>query len=279
VHSRMCYAGPAEPVAPEADPSAMFDRIFGDFNVDPGALEALKAQRQSVIDLVKSDLDALTPKFGAEDQNKLEAHLDAIREIEKRNDLAVPVCEIPPDPNAGYGSNSQFPTVSRLQLDLLVMALACDLTRVASVQWSKSVSEIVFEWLGHSQNHHDLSHLGNGDANMVSSINSINVWYAEEVAYLLAKLDAVPEGEGTMLDNTLVVWGNELARGNVHSHAPLPFVLAGGAGGAWQTGRWLQVDGHEHNRLLVSICHAMGVTDVDAFGTTDPGSGGLTGLV
>jgi hypothetical protein len=76
-----------------------------------------------------------------------------------------------------------------------------------------------------------------------------------------------------------VVWGNELARGNVHSHEPVPFVLAGGAGGAFETGRWLQVDGQPHNRLLVSLCRAMGLEDVDSFGTTDPGAGGLPGLV
>ena len=279
VFSRMSYAGASQPVAPEPSPSEMFDRLFGDLDVDPGAIEALKAQRGSVIDLVKGDLESLSSAYGTEDRVKLEAHLDAMREIEKRNDLVAPVCEVPADPQSGPGGNSQFPAVSRLQIDQLVMALACDLTRVASLQWSKAVSGVRFEWLGIEQGHHDLSHLGNSDPTMTSTITAINTWYAEEVAYLLSRLDAVPEGDGTLLDNTLVVWGNELSRGNTHGHDPVPFVLAGGAGGAFETGRWLQVDGHPHNRLLVSLCHAMGVDDIDTFGTTDPGSGGLPGLV
>jgi hypothetical protein len=279
VFSRMSYAGPGEPVAPEKDPSEMFDRLFGDLDADPGAIEALKAQRGSVIDLVKGDLDSLATRMGTEDRAKLEAHLDAMREIEKRNELAVPVCEVPPEPGVGPGGNAQFPAVSRLQIDQLVMALACDLTRVASLQWSTAVSSTRFDWLGIGTGHHDLSHLGNSDPTMLSTITAINTWYAEEVAYLLDKLAAVPEGDGTLLDNTLVVWGNELSRGNTHGHSPVPFVLAGGAGGAFETGRWLEVDGHPHNRLLVSICRAMGLDETDTFGATDPGTGGLPGLV
>ncbi len=279
VWSRMSYAGSNQPIAPEPSPAAMFDRLFADFDIDTSELERIKAERGSVIDLVKGDLQALSPKYGAADQLKIEAHLDAIRQIEQRNDLAVPVCEIPMlDTTLPHDANENFPAVSRLQIDQMVMALACDLTRVASLQWSRSVSGTRFDWIGVPDGHHDLSHLGDGDQSMVDKITAINTWYAGEFAYLLERLASVPEGNGTMLDNTLVVWGNELSRGNSHGNHPVPFVLAGGAGGRIQPGRYLTYDRVPHNRLLVSICHALGLDEQTTFGDIDSGSGGLDGL-
>ena len=279
VWSRQCYAGANQPLAPEDSPAAAFDRLFGDLDIDTAELDKLKAERASVIDLVKGDLDRLSTRYGADDKLKVEAHLDAIRAIEMRNNLAVPACEIPiVDTSGDHGSNDNFPTVSRLQIDLMVMALACDLTRVASLQWSASVSGTRFSWLGIDAGHHDISHLGDGDAAMVDRMTAINTWYAGEVAYLLQKLAEVPEGDGTMLDNTIVVWGNELSRGNSHGNHPVPFVIAGGGAGAMQPGRFLQYDREPHNRMLVSLAHAMGVPSLQSFGNNDPGSGGLSGL-
>jgi hypothetical protein len=279
VWSRMSYAGSNQPIAPEDSPTEMFDRLFGDLDIDTTALEKLKAERRSVIDLVKGDLGSLGNKYGTDDRLKIEAHLDAIRAIEQRNDLAVPACEVPAlDLSADHQANDNFPAVSRLQIDLMVMALACDLTRVASLQWSASVSGTRFNWLDVPEGHHDLSHLGDGDASMVEKLTTINTWYAGEVAYLLQRLSEVPEGAGTMLDNTLVVWGNELSRGNSHGSQPMPFVLAGGAGGRLMPGRFLLHDDVEHNRLLVSIGQIMGLDAMQSFGSADPASGGLPGL-
>jgi hypothetical protein len=279
VWSRMSYAGSNQPIAPEPDPAAMFDRLFSDFDIDTSALQKLKAERGSVIDLVKDDLQRLSPRYGANDKLKIEAHLDAIREIEQRNDLAVPNCEIPMlDTSVAHDANENFPAVSRLQIDLMVMAMACDLTRVGSLQWSRSVSGTRFDWIGIPEGHHDLSHLGDGDQSMIDKITGVNTWYAGELAYLLQRLSEVPEGNGTMLDNTLVVWGNELSRGNSHGNFPVPFVLAGGACGRIETGRFLTYDRVPHNRLLVSICHALGLDSETTFGDIDTGSGGLAGL-
>ncbi len=280
VWSRMSYAGPNQPIAPEDSPDAMFQRLFADFDVDASEIERLKVERRSVIDLVKGDLDHLMVQHGSsDDQLKIEAHLDAIREIEQRNDAAVPSCEVPGVPGGiDHEANDNFPMVCQRQTDLLAMSLACDMTRVASVQWSRSVSNTRFSWLSIPEGHHDLSHLGDGDQSMVDKITAINTWYAEQVKALLDALAAIPEGDGTVLDNTLVVWGNELSRGNSHGNRPIPFVLAGGGGGALQMGRYLQYDNVPHNRLLVSLCHAMGLTDQQTFGNTDSGSGGLAGL-
>jgi hypothetical protein len=278
VWSRMCYSGPNQPIAPEDNPSAMFDRLFADLGIDNSALERLKAERGSVIDLVKDDLTRLNTRASGSDRQKVEAHLDAIRAIETRNNMAPPVCDQPElDIGPDHNANANFPHTSKLQIQQLVMSLACDLTRVASLQWSRSVSNTRFDWIGVPEGHHDISHWGDSDPAMVDKITAINVWYAEEVKYLLDAMAAVPEGDGTLLDNSIVVWGNELSRGNSHGNRPVPFVIFGSGGGVLQTGRHLRYDDVAHNRFLVSLCNAMGLA-TQSFGDNDPGSGGLAGL-
>ncbi len=280
IWSRMCYAGSNQPIAPEDSPSAMFERLFADFDLDATELAKLTARRQSVIDVVKGDLDRLMVDHGsADDRLKVEAHLGSIRAIEQRINSEIPTCD-PPLPPGGLdeGANDNFPEVARRQMDLLAMSFGCDLTRVASLQLSRSVSQTRFPWIGVPDAHHDLSHLGNGDPAMIDKITAINNWYAEQVKYLLDALAAIPEGDGSVLDNTLVVWGNELSRGNSHGNEPVPFVLLGGASGALEMGRYLQYDGTAHNRLLVSLCHAMGMAGQQSFGNIDGGTGGLPGL-
>ncbi len=275
--TRMVYAGSDSPVAAENNPEAMFGRLFADLGVDTSEIDRLKAERRSVLDLVHTDLQALESKYSSTDKAKISAHLDAIREIEKRNDLATPTCEPPAqDYGIDFNSNDNFPAVSRLMIDQMVMSLACDLTRVASLQWSRSVSQTEFSWVGAGR-HHDLSHLGDEDGTMISEITAINQWYAEEVKYLLDAMSAVPEGDGTLLDNSIVVWGNELSRGNSHGNHPVPFVTFGGGCGALETGRYLTYDREPHNRLLVALAQAMDV-DMQSFGNNDPGSGGLSGF-
>ena len=278
VWSRMSYAGSNQPIAPEDSPQAMWDRLFADLGVDTSEIDKLKAERRSVIDLVKGDLESLTSRYSGDDRLKVEAHLDAMREIERRNDLATPVCDpMPQDTGFDHNANENFPAVSRLMIDQMVMALACDLTRVASIQWSRSVSNTRFDWLGIGTGHHDISHYGESDPNMIPWITQINTWYAEEVKYLLDTMAAVPEGDGTMLDNSIIVWGNELSRGNSHGNHPVPFVIFGSGGGALQTGRFLTYGDEAHNRMLVSLARAMD-HQIDTFGNNDPASGGLTGL-
>jgi hypothetical protein len=278
VWSRMCYAGPNAPIAPEDNPTAMFDRLFSDLGVDNSVLERIKAERGSVIDLVKDDLTRLETRYSGSDKQKVEAHLDAIRSIENRNNMAPAVCDVPElDLGGDHNANANFPNTSKLMIEQLVMSLACDLTRVASLQWSRSVSNTRFDWIGVPEGHHDISHWGNSDQSMVDKISAINVWYAEEVKYLLDAMAAVPEGNSTMLDNSIVVWGNELSRGNSHGNHPVPFVTFGSGGGVLETGRVLRYDDVAHNRFLVSLCNAMGL-DTQSFGDNDPGSGGLAGL-
>lgn len=283
--SRMIYAGAKQPLQPETNPWRAFERLFGDF--DPSAeglaaAEQRRAERRSVLDLVDAQLTRLNPQLPKADQRKIDAHLQALRDLERSLDATRPANCKRPDlgTDLGDGKVVEMGSVWQREMDLVVAAMACDLTRVSSIQFKFGDNDDdVYSWLGQKTGHHTLSHEGDSNARAQADLVAIYTWYSEQVAYLLDALAAVPEGEGSLLDNTLVVWGSELGTGNSHSFERVPFVLAGGAGGAFETGRYLRYDNLEHNRLLVSLCRAMGLADVNSFGTTDTGSGGLPGLV
>lgn len=282
VSSRVSYLGPGQPVPPEDDPRAAFDRLFLDLSADPADLERRRALRRRVLGSVMEDYGSLARTLGGEDRQKLEQHLDAVSEIEKRLEapaLLGGACALPElsDPLDVY-ANDNFPAIGRLQTDLLAMALACDLTRVASIQWSATQAGKVFTWLGQSDTHHALSHSNVSDEGKQQQLIDIGRWQAEQLAYLLGKLDAVQEGTGTLLDNTLVLWCTDIAQGQSHARRDMPYVIAGGAGGALRTGRYLRYEGDPHNNLLVTLCNAMGV-DVSTFGNPAYCTGPLPGLL
>lgn len=279
--SRLAYAGSDQPLAPLDNPYDLYERLFGDLLAEASVVEQRRAERQSVIDLVDKQLLDVQNTYGASAQHKLDAHLQGIRAIEGRLDRQVDeTCDIPERGGfLDHEADENYPTVSRLQMDLLVSAMACDQTRVATFMWNRSTSLQTFPWLGFNDPHHDLSHAGDSNTEAQDKLIAINQFYAGELAYLLERLAAVPEGDGTMLDHTLVVWGNELAKGNSHGVDPVPLVLAGGAQGFFRMGRNLTYDSVPNNRLLVSLCHYMGLEDQSTFGNLDDGAGPLPDLV
>jgi len=285
LHSRMCYLGANQPLPPEDDPARAFDRIFAGFDPGPGQpqgpseADRLRARRRSILDAVMGDYERLSGRVGREDRVKLEQHLTSIREIEQRLGAPGPEttggsCSVPNRPGV---DQSDFEAVGRAHMDMLAMALACDLTRVGSLQWSISTGQTVFSWLGIGDGHHDISHEGDDNAGAVENLVLINTWYAEQFAYLLDRLDELPEGDGTVLDNTVVFWCNELGKGNEHTRRQMPFVLAGGGAGLLRPGRFLSYQGEPHNKLYVALLQQFGI-DTDTFGNSDYGSGPLTGL-
>ena len=151
------------------------------------------------------------------------------------------------------------------------------MTRVATLQWTHGQSGTRFSWLGQTDGHHGLSHEADDDGTIRGMLVDINYWYAEQLAYLLDRMKAIPEGDGTMLDNTIVLWGNELGKGNSHTRTQIPFVMAGGKNAGIAGGRFLTYQDVPNNRLLVSVLNALGI-DVDTYGDLDNGSGGLPGL-
>jgi hypothetical protein len=279
--SRMIYSGAKQPLAPEGNPAAMFDRLFG-MNQSATDLAKLRAKRKSSLDLVATELDALVARTPSADRPKVQRHLDAVRTLEKQLFAQGAACTPPPKPaTLDAGAVANIPTVVQRQIDLMVAALACDLTRVASFQYRIGDNDNDFyDWIGITrEGHHLITHGGDTDVQSQDDLTKIYTWYSDRFAYLLDRLASVREGDGTLLDNTIVVWGSELGKGNTHSFERTPFVVAGGGGGTIRTGQLLTLDGTPHNRLLVAVCQAMGLPDVQSFGATDPGKGPLPGLL
>jgi hypothetical protein len=282
IWTRMSYDGPDQPRDPIENPYSVYSQIFGNLMTDPAELERIRLQRQSVLDYVKDDIAKLESRLGSADRPKLAAHLDAVRSVEKKLDPSGQLGAFCKQTDLGspvdHAASANYPLIGELMLDMAVLALACDTTRVVGVQWSKSVSNTLFSWLGIPEGHHDLSHEGNDNAGAIAKLTQINTWYAQRFAYLLQKMSEIPEGDGTLLDNSVVLWCNELGRGNSHTRKKIPWVLAGSAGGALKTGRYLKFpDGTPHNQLHVSLCNAFGI-DTNTFGNPNFGTGPLAGL-
>ena len=278
--ARMIYRAPSFPLDPGTDPQAVFNTLFSSQQVEPAALTRARAERRSVIDLVKGELESLNRDLGVVDRHKIDAHLTAMRELERSLAPPTSAC-FAPALGAGVGSGlvANRPVLVDQQLSLLAQAVACDLSRVLSFQYSSADNDAYpYPWLGIDANHHLLSHEESEAVARAKRIQ-ITTWFSEKFALLLDKLAAIPEGGGTALDNTMVVWGSELGNAQNHSFDDVPFIVAGGGAAGVRTGRFLQTNGALHNRLLVSMCHFMGLTNVQTFGNLDRGQGPLPGLL
>jgi hypothetical protein len=256
------YSGSGQALPPENNPTTVFNRVFASQATGVAAMKQ-RAERKSVLDAVTQSYMRLGPRLGVDDKAKLDAHLTNIRDLENRLTASGAACVNPAAPaTMDYKANANFPAVGKLQMDLLVTALACDLTRVGTIQWEQSVGNVRFTWVDPAitRGHHDMSHDGDAVTDTIEQLTKINTWYAQQFNYLLDALKNAKEADGSsMLDHTLVLWVNELARGNAHSHDKMPYVLAGGAGGALRTGRFLTYKSVPHNNLLVSCMNMMGV--------------------
>ncbi len=278
---RIAFRAANEPVPPDNDPFHVYQRIFADAGVDRVVLERLRRERASVLDLVGEELRALGRWMPAEGRPRLDAHLTSIRDAERQLDAAANglACEAPAigerfDPMA----SSNYEAVSRLQLELTALAFACDATRVTTLFYSGATSLQTFPWLRVQEQHHPLSHAPDSNRDAQEKLTRINAWYAGEVARFAERLAAIPEGEGTLLDHTIVFFGNELSKGNSHSHDDMRFLIAGGRAAGVRGGRWLWCDHRPHNDLLVSFGRAMGLADLERFGHPDFCTGPLTEL-
>lgn len=286
--NRMSLRGPDQPVPPEQSPFKVYDRLFSDFDVTPDEAKLRDDRSRVVLDAVQENFKQLNRKLGAEDRQKLEQHLNTVAEVEarlgKRAVAALDACEAPSlGGELDVNKNENFPTVGKLHMDLLTMAFACDQTRVGSLMWNRSVGNARHTWAvpGTATGHHSYSHDGDSVAETVEALTKINLWYAEQFAYLLGMLDSIPEGDGTMLDNTVVFWTNELSKGNSHSRNDQHYVVAGGAD-YFDMGRCIKFDygdknAPKHNNLLLSFLHAMGIED-ESFGKAEWCTGPLSGM-
>ena len=290
VLGHISHLGPGQPVPAELDPRRAHERVYRAFQAPgaPVAVPGLDPRHASVLDAVKADYARLNRRLGGADRVKLEAHVTQVRELERRLQIMIqpPVTCHPsaqPPESDGYAEGG-FPQVGRLHMDLMVAALSCDRTRVASLMWQEGSNNQAFTWLDPPvrESHHELSHTIIYEGTPLlehpeeGKLLAINRWYAQQFLYLCRALDGIPDGDGTLLDHTIVLWTNEISDGYIHNRNDMPFVMAGG-GRYFRTGRHLNFAPQPHNQLLVSIANAMGVNDVDRIGEFGD-AGPLAGL-
>ncbi len=261
--SSISWRGPSTPNAHEVDPRAVFERLFG--NSDPGETAESRARRQSmkrsVLDFVLDDANKLKKHLGLRDQSKLDEYFTGVREIEDR---LARVEKINADPSLGSKMPAGVPQGMgehiRLLCDMMTLAFQADLTRICTFMIANDGSNRSYKELGVSEGHHDMSHHG-GDAYKLDQVAKINKFHAEQVAYFLEKLDSIREPEGTLLDNSMIVYGAGISDGNRHNHDNLPILLAGGgAGTIKQQGQHLKfAPDTPLNDLFLSMMDRMGV--------------------
>ncbi len=261
--SSISWRGPSTPNAHEIDPRAVFERLFG--NNIPGETAESRATRQSlkrsVLDFVLDDANQLKKQLGTKDQSKLDEYFTGVREIENR---LARVEKINSDPSLGSKMPAGVPKDMgehiRLLCDMMTLAFQADLTRIATFMIANDGSNRNYRDLGVPEGHHDMSHHG-GDPYKLAQIAKINKFHADQIAYFLEKLDSVHEPTGTLLDNSMVVYGAGISDGNAHNHDNLPILLAGGgAGTIKQQGQHLNFAPNTPlNNLFLSLLDRMGV--------------------
>jgi hypothetical protein len=268
--TRMSYVGPNKPLTPIDDPYQMFAKLYGRVK----DRENLK----SILDDVQDDLRKVGSLVSTEDRRLLEEHATFVREMEKelQTTEAEAVGHAVPAIEPGVKEeNDNIPRISKMQIDLMVNSFAADFARVATLQYTNSVGGARMRWLGVTEGHHELSHKPDSDAESQDKLTRINKWFAEQLVYLAKRLAETPEpgGGGSLLDNTLLVWTNELGKGNSHTLDNTPFVLVGN-GLDFRMGRSLKYQRMPHNRLLLALAHGFGHR-LEQFGNPNFCGGGV----
>jgi hypothetical protein len=279
------------PIAPKIDPSGIFKLLFGGPPDEPGNADALRWER-SILDTVVERYKSLAGRLGQTDRQILEAHLEHIRQLERELAELPSGCSAPNfvdtsdyDPFAGLKSandgsvrdpatDAAIPKVGRFMTDMLVMALACDITSVATLQWSDAEADHTFPWLGLNETYGYYQGDGGYKPDECAMISR---WYSEQHAYLIERLAIARTASGSLLDECIVFFGSEVSYAPISAKHDMPFLLAGGGGGL-KTGRFKTYSGAEHNALLVALLNLCGDAR-DQFGDPQYGRGALEGLV
>lgn len=275
-----CYISwrsPNTPVAKEIDPRLAYERLFGVMKREKrsAANEKEVSDQQALLDLVLEDAQALRRKLGRDDQYKLDEYLDSIRDVERRLEFfsKVDPREWRPgtapeeDIAAPKGAPGDHQEHVRLMMDLMVLGFWTDSTRISSFMFANDVSTKNFGKLvpGTEGSHHEFSH-HQSKTEKYEPYQKINAWHNEQLAYFLEKMKGIKEGEKTLLDNSMVLFGSSMSDGNRHDPNNIPIILAGKGGGKIQTGRHIKCKEHTPLcNLYVSMLDRMG-TPVEAFG-------------
>jgi len=254
------WRSPTSPMPMEINPRVVFDRMFGDGATAQERMQRIERQR-SILDAVTGQIRRLQGELGPRDRNRVADYLDTVREIERRIQLAEkqatnPNLEVPVSPTGIPDDHEEH---TRLMFDLMAIAFQADITRISTFMMAREVSYRTFPKIGISEAFHPASHHQNNPQRL-EQLAKINTFHVQQVAHLLARLKATPDGDGTLLDNSLILYGSAMSNSNVHDHAPLPVLVAGGAGGRLKGGRHITYKpGTPMSNLLVTILNKAGV--------------------
>ena len=264
--SNISWKGESTPMAKEVNPKSAFERLFT--NGRPGESAQARAKRerynQSVLDFVRDDAQSLRAKLGISDQRKLDEYLTAVRELESRIARAARIETADPGDAVGglprpAGIPKDYSEHIRLMEDVMVLAFQTDVTRISTMVIANEGSNRSYPFIDVPEGHHDLSHHG-GDAKKHEKIKKIDRFNVTQFAHLLGRLKGIREGEGTLLDNCMVIYGSGIGDGNRHNHDDLPILLAGRGAGSVKPGRHIKYEtGTPLNNLYLSLLDCMGV--------------------
>lgn len=265
----LAWSSSNTPMTPEANPRLVFERLFG--TGAPGEraanLQRRRQEQRSILDFVMQDARSMQRRLGARDQEKLDQYLAGIRELEVRiqkaeqfGDVKDPMVPTPDGIPADYGQHMS------LMYDIMLLAFQTDSTRVATMLLSHDGSNRSFSSIGVPEGHHDLSHHDN-DADKIGKVAEIDLWYVQQFAKFLDKLQATKDLDGnSLLHNTMIVYGGGNADGNRHTHVNLPILLAGSGGGTLNPGRYVKHGSKPATNLYLSIADRMGAKNLQRFG-------------
>jgi hypothetical protein len=238
--NNLSWSSPTTPLPAEAHPRVVFERLFGEGGTAADRRAALR-KRSSLLDWVRDDITRLQHSLGAEDRARVGQYLETVREVERRiqqAESATPDDQLP-DLDRPEGVPASYADHARLMFDLQVLALQSDVTRVITFQLARETSNRTYPEIGVPDPHHPLTHHGN-DPEKIARMAKINAFHVSLFAYYLEKLKATREGDGSLLDHSLVLYGSGMGNPNIHDHVNLPVIVAGGAGGSVKGGRHLR---------------------------------------
>jgi hypothetical protein len=263
------WRGPTTPNPVEINPRAVFERLFGEGDsTDPKARMKNFKEQGSLLDYITGDIDRMETNLGPRDRGKLTEYLDSIRDVERRIQMAeeqndsmkVPLIERP------AGVPAEFEDHAKLMMDLQTIAFQADLTRVITFMMAREGSDRSYRQIGISDGHHPLTHHQN-DPEKIEKVTQINAYHVKMLAYYLEKLRSTPDGDGSLLDHSIVLYGSSICDGNAHTHHDLPLVLVGGAAGQLKGGRHLRYPKETPmNNLLLTVLDKAKVPVPDKLG-------------
>lgn len=262
---------PTTPMPMEINPRVVFDRLFGDGATAEERLERIEQER-SILDAVSGQVNRLQGKLGATDRNRVTEYLDTVREIERRiilseKESSLSGINVPATPS---GIPDDHETHTKLMFDLMAIAFQADITRISTFMMAREVSYRTFPMLGITEAFHPASHHQNNTARL-ENLTKIQTYHVGLFAYMINKLQSIKDGDGTLLDHTLMLYGSGMSNSNVHNHSPLPILLAGGAAGTLKGNRHLKYpDETPMANLLLSILHKAGVEQQSIGDSTGP---------